>query len=207
MRANIWARNMDTGTGGQDDLVRQFYAQAAKDGLIIDERFNCGGQYPDRFIELMMRRRTGHIAMRHGPDLFVSPISRTGPQVMLVNSWAGSGGDAFPYLFREADLGPIIGTRTWGGLIGYSGTYSLVNGGFVTLTTLGLDTPSREWMLEGHGLEPDIEVVEDPGIMARGIDPQLDRAIEEVMSLLETAPPSMVEPPPYGDRTAHGAGP
>ncbi len=196
----------DTGVDGQNELVRQFYAQASKDGLIIDERFNSGGQYPDRFIELMMRRRTGYIAMRHGPDLFVAPMSRTGPQVMLVNSWAGSGGDAFPYLFREAGLGPIIGTRTWGGLIGYSGTYSLVDGGYVTLTTLGLYTPSREWMLEGHGLEPDIEVVEDPGIMARGADPQLDRAIEEVMLLLETAPPSMVEPPQYGDRTADGNG-
>jgi len=197
----------DTGIDGQDDLVRQFYAQAAKDGLVIDERFNSGGQYPDRFIELMMRRRTGYIAMRHGPDLYVSPMSRTGPLVMLVNSWAGSGGDAFPYLFREAGLGPIIGTRTWGGLIGYSGTYRLVDGGYVTLTTLGLYTPSREWMLEGHGLEPDIEVVEDPGIMARGTDPQLERAIDEVLQLLETAPPAMVEPPPFGDRTAHGTGP
>lgn len=196
----------DTGLNGQNELVRQFYAQASKDGLIIDERFNSGGQYPDRFIELMMRRRTGYIAMRHGPDLHLGTLSRTGPQVMLVNSWAGSGGDAFPFLFREAGLGPIIGTRTWGGLIGYSGIHRLVDGGYVTLTTLGLYTQAGEWMLEGHGLEPDIEVIDDPGIMARGVDPQLERAIEEVSRLLETAPASMVEPPPYGDRTAAGNG-
>jgi len=196
----------DTGLDGQNELVRQFYAQASKDGLIIDERFNSGGQYPDRFIELMMRRRTGYVAMRHGPDLHLGTMSRTGPQVMLVNSWAGSGGDAFPFLFREAGLGPIIGTRTWGGLIGYSGIHRLVDGGYVTLTTLGLYTSAGEWMLEGHGLEPDIEVIDDPGIMARGVDPQLERAIEEVVRLVETAPPSMVDPPPYGDRTADGNG-
>ena len=132
----------------------------------------------------------------------LSGASRLGPTVMLVNSWAGSGGDAFPYLFRRADLGPIIGTRTWGGLIGISGNFDLVDGGGVTVPTLALYTPEREWMLEGHGLEPDIEVVDDPSIMTTGRDPQLERAIAEVLRLLEENPFPTTTAPEPGDRTA-----
>ena len=121
---------------------------------------------------------------------------------MLVNSWAGSGGDAFPYLFRRAELGPIIGTRTWGGLVGIAGAYGLIDGGRVTLPTLALYTPEEQWMLEGHGLEPDIEVIEDPAAYAKGIDPQLERAISEVERLLVEQPPVTATAPPPGDRTA-----
>ena len=192
----------DTGVNGQSELVRQFFAQSTKDGLIVDERFNAGGQWPDRFVELLGRPRTGYVNLRNSPDRWLSGASRLGPTVMLVNSWAGSGGDAFPYLFRRAGLGPIIGTRTWGGLIGISGGFGLVDGGGVTIPTLALYTPEREWMLEGHGLEPDIEVIDDPAIMASGRDPQLERAIAEVERLLEANPiPTMTAPAP-GDRTA-----
>jgi tricorn protease len=192
----------DTGINGQSELFRQFVPQATADGLIVDERFNAGGQWPDRFIELLNRPRTGYIHVRNGRDVALSRASRPGPTVMLVNSWAGSGGDAFPYLFRRADLGPIIGTRTWGGLVGISGFYGLMDGGGVTVPSLALYTPEGQWMLEGHGLEPDIEVMEDPAALAKGIDPQLERAIAEVERLLEESPiPDVVVPVP-GDRTA-----
>lgn len=192
----------DTGIRGQSELVRQFFSQAMTDGMIVDERFNGGGQWPDRFIELLDRSRTGYVHLRNGSDFPLSGASSQGPKVMLVNSWAGSGGDAFPYLFRREGLGPIIGTRTWGGLVGISGSYGLMDGGRVTLPTLALYTPEGEWMLEGHGLEPDIEVMEDPAALAKGIDPQLERAIEEVQRLLEANPIPQVVVPVPGDRTA-----
>lgn len=194
----------DTGTNGQSELIRQFYPQARSEGLIVDERFNGGGQWPDRFIELLNRPRTGYIHLRNGNDPELSTVSRTGPTVMLINSWAGSGGDAFPYLFRRAGLGPIIGTRTWGGLVGISRFYPLIDGGGVTAPSLALYTPEGEWMLEGHGLEPDIKVIDDPAAMAKGGDPQLERAISELQSLMKQNPPKKVVVPAPGDRTAHG---
>ena len=194
----------NTGRSGQSELVRQFRAQVHKDGLIIDERFNGGGQYPDRFIELLNRRRTGYIGLRDTRPVPVDPMSRTGAQVMLINAWAGSGGDLLPYLFKEAGLGPLIGTRTWGGLVGVSGAPRLIDGGFVTTPNLALYGLDGEWLIEGHGTEPDIEVVEDLSLMARGRDPQLERAIEEVLRLLSAQPPVFVDPPPFDDRTAEG---
>ncbi|MCD4749789.1 MAG: PDZ domain-containing protein [Thermoanaerobaculales bacterium] len=192
----------DTGIRGQSELVRQYMPQASKEGLIVDERFNAGGQWPDRFVELFSRSRTGYIHLRDGEDRGLPVPSRVGPTVMLVNSWAGSGGDAFPYLFRRAGLGPIIGTRTWGGLVGISSAYRLMDGGGVTLPTLALYTPEGEWMLEGHGLEPDIEVMEDPAALAKGTDPQLERAIAEVQRLMAENPAPEVVVPEPGDRTA-----
>ena len=103
---------------------------------------------------------------------------------MLINGWSGSGGDAFPDYFRKAGLGPLIGTRTWGGLIGISGSPALVDGGRVTVPTFRMYDPDGKWFREGHGVDPDIEVPEDPAQLARGVDTQLDRAITEVMKAL-----------------------
>jgi tricorn protease len=196
----------DTGIRGQNELVRQAYAQNTVPGLIVDERFNGGGQWPDRFVELLDRNRHGYVRSRYGKDPWLSAMSRTGPTVMLVNSWAGSGGDAFPYVFRQADVGPIIGTRTWGGLIGISGGIQLVDGGYVTVPTAALYTTDGDWMLENRGLEPDIEVIDDPALMMDGGDPQLERAIEESLRLLEASPPAEPNPPPYEDRSGAGRG-
>ena len=196
----------DTGVNGQNELVRQVYAQNAIPGLIVDERFNGGGQWPDRFVELLDRGRHGYVRSRYGEDPWLSAMSRTGPTVMLVNSWAGSGGDAFPYVFRQADVGPIIGTRTWGGLIGISGGVQLVDGGYVTVPTAALYGTDGDWMLENRGLEPDIEVIDDPALMMDGGDPQLERAIEEALRLLEASPPAEPNPPPYEDRSGAGRG-
>ena len=116
---------------------------------------------------------------------------------MLVNSWSGSGGDAFPYYFRAAGLGPLIGTRTWGGLIGYSGRPGLIDGGRLTVPTVSFYNLEGEWEVEGHGVDPDIEVVDDPSLMVDGGDPQLDRAIAEVLRLLEENPPVRPNRPAY----------
>ena len=116
------------------------------------------------------------------------------PKVMLINGWSGSGGDAFPFYFREAGLGPIIGTRTWGGLIGISGTPGLVDGGAVTVPTFRMYDPNGQWFAEGHGVEPDIAVPEDPSQLAKGTDPQLERAIEEVMKAVRQMTPDPKRP-------------
>lgn len=194
----------DTGINGQTELVRQFRSQFNRDGMIIDERFNGGGQYPDHFVELLSRRRTGYIGFRDTQPASMSMLSRTGPKVMLINAWAGSGGDLFPYLFKDAGLGPLIGTRTWGGLIGISGAPPLIDGGGITVPTLALYGPDGKWLIEGHGVEPDIEVLENPTGLSPAEDAQLIRAVEEVRKALEQRPPVFVNPPAYDDRTARG---
>jgi tricorn protease len=177
-----------TGVDAQNDLVRQFMAQWKKDGLIIDERWNSGGQIPDRFIELLNRPTVAYWAVRDGGSQQWPPVAHRGPQVMLINGWSGSGGDAFPTYFRQAGLGPLIGTRTWGGLIGISGAPSLIDGGNVTVPTFRMYDPKGQWFAEGHGVDPDITVDEDPAQLSGGNDPQLARAIKEVMDRAARAP-------------------
>jgi len=187
----------DTGRGGQTELYRMFRPQFEKDGLIIDERFNSGGQIPDRFVELLDRPLYSFWAVRSGKDRQTPMIAQTGPKVMLINAWSGSGGDAFPYYFRAAGLGPLIGTRTWGGLIGYSGQPGLIDGGGLTVPTFSFYNLDGEWAVEGYGVDPDIEVVDDPSLMLDGGDPQLDRAIAEVLKALEENPPVRPQRPEY----------
>ena len=194
----------NTGIQGQNELVRQFQAQFNKDALVIDERFNSGGQIPDRFIELLNRPLLSRWAVRTGPDWKWPPVSHQGPKVMLINGWSGSGGDAFPYYFKKAGLGPLVGMRTWGGLIGISGAPALIDGGNVTVPTFRMYSTDGEWFAEGHGVDPDIEVPEDPAQLAKGRDTQLEAAIAEIMRQLEENPPAKAKRPPYENRTAKG---
>ncbi len=189
-----------TGIDGQTELERQFMAQFNKDGLIIDERFNDGGQIPDRFIELLNRKPLAFWAVRDGKNWQWPPNANFGPKVMLINGWSGSGGDAFPDYFRKAELGPLIGERTWGGLIGISGAPTLIDGGSVTVPTFRMYNPDGTWFKEGHGVDPDIEVNDDPSQLSQGIDPQLERAIQEVMKLVKRNPPAWPKQPPYEKR-------
>jgi tricorn protease len=175
-----------TGVDGQNELLRQFNAQWDKKALIIDERFNDGGQIPDRFIEMLNREPLAFWAIRDGEAWPWPPFSHFGPKVMLINGWSGSGGDAFPDYFRKKNLGPLIGARTWGGLIGISGVPPLIDGGNVTVPTFRMYNPDGTWFKEGHGVDPDISVPEDLGMMAKGIDPQLQRGITEIKNLLKT---------------------
>jgi len=189
-----------TGIDGQDELVRQFTAQFSKEGMIIDERFNNGGQIPDRFVELLNRKPLAFFAVRDGKNWQWPTVANFGPKVMLINGWSGSGGDAFPDFFRKAGVGPLIGSRTWGGLIGISGAPALIDGGNVTVPTFRQYNPDGTWFKEGHGVDPDIEVLEDPTTLSKGVDVQLEKAIEEVMRLHKLNPPVNPKQPPYEKR-------
>lgn len=189
-----------TGIDGQNELARQFYAQWNKEGLIIDERFNSGGQIPDRFIEMLNRKVLAYWAVRDGHDWQWPPVAHFGPQAMLINGWSGSGGDAFPDYFRKSGLGPLIGSRTWGGLIGISGLPQLIDGGSVTAPTFRMYDPDGEWFKEGHGVDPDIPVREDYQKLANGVDNQLEEAIKWVKQELDKNPVVWPNHPPYEKR-------
>lgn len=191
----------DTGRNGQNELVRQFTPQWTKEALIIDERFNSGGQIPDRFIELLNRPLYNYWARRDNRDWRSPFVAHAGPKVMLINGWSGSGGDAFPYYFRKAELGPLIGTRTWGGLIGISGNPRPIDGGSVTVPTFGFWNTEGEWDVEGYGVDPDYPLENEPHKMAAGHDPQLEKAIEVALELLEKNPPPKLQKPIYPDRS------
>ena len=190
----------DTGINGQNELVRMWRAQLTKPGLIVDERFNSGGQIPDRFIELLNRPLRNYWAVRHGRDWTTPWVTHTGPKAMLMNGWSGSGGDCFPFYFKQSGLGPLIGLRTWGGLIGITGSPRLMDGGGVTVPAFAIYSTNSQWIIEGYGVDPDIEVVDDPAAMAKGGDPQLERGVAEVMKKLKQHPPRKAKRPPYPKR-------
>jgi len=124
-------------------------------------------------------------SIRDGKSKPWPPYANFGPKVMLINGWSGSGGDAFPDYFHKKGLGPLIGNRTWGGLIGISGVPGLIDGGGITVPSFRMFNPDGSWFREGHGVDPDILVDEDLGLMAKGIDPQLERGITEIKTLLK----------------------
>ncbi|MFC1849042.1 PDZ domain-containing protein [candidate division CSSED10-310 bacterium] len=191
----------DTGRRGQSELVRQFMPQWNKQGLIIDERFNEGGQAPDRFIELLNRPILNYWARRDSPDSQTPYVAHAGPKVMVINSFAGSGGDAFPYYFRKAGLGPLVGTRTWGGLIGIRDNPDLIDGGFISAPCSSFWNTEGNWDVEGHGVEPDYEIENAPHLLAQGKDPQLEKAIDVILELLQKQPPVKPKRPKYPDRS------
>ncbi|GJQ28138.1 MAG: hypothetical protein HBSAPP03_00220 [Phycisphaerae bacterium] len=178
----------NTGVDGQNDLYRQFFGQRGSDALIIDERWNGGGQIPTRFIELLNRPATNYWARRDGNDWPWPPDAHFGPKCMLINGLAGSGGDMFPWLFKHNNLGHLIGTRTWGGLVGISGNPAFIDGGSITVPTFGFYETDGTWGVEGHGTDPTIEVIDDPALMVNGGDPQLDRAIAEMLKAVAERP-------------------
>ena len=188
----------NTSVNGQNDLVRQYFGQIDRQALIIDERWNGGGQIPTRFIEMLNRPVTNYWARRDAKDFKWPPDAHHGPKCMLINGLAGSGGDMFPWLFRQAGLGKLIGTRTWGGLVGISGNPGLIDGGYMSVPTFGFYEKDGTWGVEGHGVDPDIEVLDDPSLMCNGADPQLDAAIGLMLEEIERnpyAPPRRPSPP------------
>lgn len=194
----------DTGVNGQNNLFRQFYGQAHKEALIIDERWNGGGQIPTRFIELLNRPVTNYWARSNGKDWKWPPDAHHGPKCMLINGPSGSGGDAFPYYFKQAGLGKLIGTRTWGGLVGISGNPGLVDGGYTAVPTFGFYENDGTWGIEGHGVDPDIEIIDDPANMQNGADPQLDRAIQLMLEEIRRNPYVAPKRPDYPNRKGMG---
>ena len=187
----------DTSLPGQTALVRQLNSQIRLPGLIIDERFNAGGQLPDRFIEKVNRQMVTRIFFRHGATATHPTVSQYGAKAMLINGWAGSGGDAFPFFFKEMNVGPLVGERTWGGLIGPAVGHRLIDGGGFTAPPGRLYGVDGVWFAEGHGVDPDLPVIDDPNQLAKGIDPQLEAAINAVLELIEENPPVFADPPEF----------
>ena len=194
----------NTAVEGNRELFRNFYPQSDSDALIIDERYNGGGFIPVVAIELLSRPVLSYWA-RRGIEPSRSPtFAHTGPKAMLINGLAASGGDALPYYFRKQGLGTLIGTRTWGGLIGLSGTPSLADGGAMLTPTFRFFVDGR-WEVENEGVEPDIEVADRPDLVAQGRDPSLERAIAVLLGELDRNPPVPVrEPAPWVDPNAGG---
>lgn len=194
----------NTAAQGQRELVRMFYGQLDKEGFIIDERFNGGGQLADRFMELLQRPGVYNLYWRHGKNHRWPIKTNTGPMAMLTNGWAGSGGDALPWAFQELEAGPVVGQRTLGILVGPATGHQLIDGGGITVPGARLYDNDGHWFWEGEGVTPDIMVWDDPNELVEGRDPQLRRAVEEVMKMLEETPdqPHMTPPPPIKERTA-----
>jgi tricorn protease len=183
----------DTSFGGLTNFNRYFYAQVGKEAAIVDERYNGGGALATDIVELLNRKPMSRVATRDGGDELQPQGAIYGPKVMIINEWAGSGGDAMPWYFRRAGTGPLIGKRTWGGLVGRAGAPQLMDGGIVSAPSSGVwDPASSKWIAENVGIEPDIEVENDPEAVMQGKDPQLEKAIETVMAELAKKP--AVEP-------------
>jgi tricorn protease len=187
----------DTGGGGFTNFNRYYFAQVGKEGAIIDERFNHGGQLADYIIDYMKRppmsgdiTREGHITIDPAEAIF-------GPKVMIINQYAGSGGDAMPWYFRKAGIGPLVGMRTWGGLVGIGGYPPLMDGGMVTAPRFAIFGLKGHWEVENHGIPPDYEVDFDPQAARQGHDLQLEKAVQVEMDLLKKQPPQTYSVPPY----------
>jgi tricorn protease len=184
----------DTTIPGIIAFDKQFIAQLGKDGVIVDERCNSGGQIPDFYTEKLARQLLTVLASREDKDQPWPPVAIYGPKVMIVNELAGSGGDAFPWFFHREKIGPIVGTRTWGGLVGISRSVPLRDGGSVTAPETAFWSPDNggEWIVENHGVDPDYVVPQRPDLVVSGHDPQLEKAIElarEALKDYKTLPP------------------
>jgi tricorn protease len=161
-----------------------------------------GGQLADRFLELLQRPVVYNLHWRHGKDHTQPTKANNGPKGMLINGWAGSGGDGLPWAFQELKAGPIVGERTLGILVGPATGHQLIDGGGITVPGARLYDNDGHWFWEGEGVSPDIEVWDDPNLLIQGRDPQIERLVDELMKLLEKAPPKMTPAPPREDRTA-----
>ena len=187
----------NTGGSGHSYFKRYFYPQVNKDGVIVDERFNAGGSVADYYIDILRRPFIANWAMRYGADLKTPFASIQGPKAMIIDETAGSGGDLLPWMFRKYKMGPLVGQRTWGGLVGVLGFPTLMDGGSITAPNLAIWTPEDGWVVENEGVAPDVEVEQTPADVIAGRDPQLERAIELVMADLKKNPPAKVVRPPY----------
>jgi tricorn protease len=198
----------NTAQAGYANFNRYYYAQQDKLGAVIDERFNGGGKAADYIVEFMDRPLMSNWASRNG-ESFTSPNAAIfGPKVMIINEWAGSGGDYMPWAFKKRGVGPLIGRRTWGGLIGVSQFPALIDGGFTTAPSFAIystDPDNPQWIVENEGVAPDIEVDINPADVAAGRDPQLERAVQECLRLLEANPVRLAPRPEPIDRV-NGSG-
>lgn len=187
----------NTGGGGFTSFNRYYFAQTDRQGMVIDDRFNGGGQAADYMIEVMNRRLINWWQPRYGRIDRTPAASVLGPKVMLINEASASGGDMLPWMFRDFKLGPLVGKRTWGGLVGIGGIPPLMDGGQLTSPSVAFFSPQGEWAVENIGVPPDVEVDQDPAAMMAGGDPQLERGVALAMDALAKNPPPTPKRPPF----------
>ncbi|HLK14531.1 MAG TPA: S41 family peptidase, partial [Fimbriimonadaceae bacterium] len=201
-----YAHIPDTNIGGWTNFSRYYYSQIDKAGMVVDERFNGGGEVDDYMVNTMTEPLASMWMSRYGKDFSSPAWANFGPKVLLINEMAGSGGDYFPWHFRHAHAGPIVGRRTWGGLVGILTFPVLVDGGYVTAPNVAFYNPDGTWDVENHGVDPDMEVDLDPHLWREGRDTQLEKGVEVAMKLLESHKPPAVKRPAYKDKsTVKGA--
>ena len=181
---------------GHEYFKRYFYPQANRKAIIIDERFNGGGQLADYYIDLLQKPYQAHWNMRYGKDLKSPSASIQGPKVMIIDETAGSGGDMLPWMFRKFQVGTLVGKRTWGGLVGILGFPEFIDGGSVTAPNVAIWTKDG-FIVENVGVEPDIEVEQWPSEVLKGRDPQLEKAIEVALKELDKNPQTAPIRPAY----------
>lgn len=186
----------NTTTLGHTYFKRYFYPQADRQAIILDERHNGGGAVADYYIDILRRPVVCHWTMRYGADLKTPTAGIHGPKVMLIDETAGSGGDLLPWMFRKFELGPLVGKRTWGGLVGTLGFPTFIDGGSVTAPNLAFWTEDG-FRIENEGVPPDIEVEQTPKDILAGRDPQLEKAIEVALAALAKNPPALPQRPPF----------
>jgi tricorn protease len=187
----------NTSNLGHEYFKRYFFPQADREAIIVDERHNGGGQVADYYIDILRRPFISNWAMRYGTDLRTPLAAIQGPKAMIIDETAGSGGDLLPWMFHKLQIGPLIGRRTWGGLVGILGFPVLMDGGTITAPNLAIWTPDGGWVVENEGVPPDIEVEQTPSDVIAGRDPQLERAIAVVMKELAAHPPTKMARPAY----------
>ncbi|MEO8452163.1 MAG: PDZ domain-containing protein [Gemmatimonadota bacterium] len=187
----------NTAEAGYASFKRYFYPQAYKDGIVVDERYNGGGSAADYYIEALQRAPLAYWATRQGEDLPSPAAALAGPKALIVNEMAGSGGDFFAWMFQKLKLGPVIGKRTWGGVVGILGFPILMDGGIITAPNFGAWTKQEGWIIENRGVTPDIEVEQTAADVIAGHDPQLERAVAVVMAELAKHPRAKVVRPAY----------
>jgi tricorn protease len=192
----------NTSGAGYTNFNRYYYMQQDKEGAVIDERFNGGGSAADYMVDMMNRPVLNYWATRDGKTFATPAAAILGPKVMIINEWAGSGGDALPYYFRKRAIGPLVGKRTWGGLVGIYDYPVLLDGGFITAPRLAFYGTSGRWEVENEGVPPDIEVDMAPAPVIAGGDPQLERAVREALKLLDENPVKRVPRPAPIDRVS-----
>ena len=185
----------DTAIDGNRMLQKLFYGQADREALIVDDRYNGGGFIPDRMIELLARDTLSYWARRDISSMRTPGFAHDGPKVMLINGYSSSGGDALPYYFKKEGLGPLIGTRTWGGLIGLTGNPDLADGGIVLYPTFRIFDADGQWVVENRGVAPDIEVIDLPEEIMAGRDPSLEKGVEVLLEMLAKHPATRPQPP------------
>jgi tricorn protease len=198
--AYVWLPN--TGGPGYTAFNRYYYAQQGKDGAIIDERYNQGGMVADYIVNELSRPLMGYFARRDGKPTTSPTVGIYGPKVMIINESAGSGGDALPYYFKQQKIGPLVGTRTWGALVGTLLIPPTIDGGGIAAPSLAFYDVNGRWSVENEGVRPDIEVENTPADVIAGRDPQLERAVQEALTLLEQNPPRRVPRPAPIDRVS-----